>query len=121
MSVRVAEEDSVWENDTGASAGAEATYRMGEKEHVFVAFLNTQRTFGVATLARKRRVFEDEIELPVQVNGKLRGKLKVAAGTGQEELLKLALAEHVISQHLDGKRIVKVVYVSDKLLNLVVA
>jgi leucyl-tRNA synthetase len=64
---------------------------------------------------------DDEVEVPVQVNGKLRGKLKVAAGTGQEELLKLARAEHVISQHVDGKRIVKVVYVPDKLLNLVVA
>ena len=64
---------------------------------------------------------DDEVEVPVQVNGKLRGKLKVAAGTGQEELVKLALAEHVISQHLDGKRIVKVVYVPNKLLNLVVA
>ncbi len=64
---------------------------------------------------------DDEVEVPVQVNGKLRGKLKVAAGAGQDELLKLALAEHVISQHIDGKRIVKVVYVPDKLLNLVVA
>jgi leucyl-tRNA synthetase len=64
---------------------------------------------------------DDEVEVPVQINGRLRGKLKVAAGTGQEELLKLALAEHVISQHIDGKRIVKVVYVLDKLLNLVVA
>ena len=64
---------------------------------------------------------DDEVEVPVQVNGKLRGKLKIAAGTGQEELVKLALAEHVISQHLDGKRIVKVVYVPNKLLNLVVA
>jgi len=44
---------------------------------------------------------DDEVEVPVQVNGKLRGKLKVAAGTGQAELLKLALAEHVISQHID--------------------
>ena len=64
---------------------------------------------------------DDEFEVPVQVNGKLRGKLKVAAGTGQEELVKLALAEYVISQHVDGKRIVKVVYVPNKLLNLVVA
>jgi leucyl-tRNA synthetase len=64
---------------------------------------------------------DDEVEVPVQVNGKLRGKLKVAAGTGQEELVKLALAEHVISQHIDGKRIAKVVYVPNKLLNLVVA
>jgi leucyl-tRNA synthetase len=64
---------------------------------------------------------DDEFEVPVQVNGKLRGKLKVAAGTGQEELVKLALADYVISQHIDGKRIVKVVYVPNKLLNLVVA
>jgi leucyl-tRNA synthetase len=64
---------------------------------------------------------DDEIEVPVQVNGKLRGKLKVAAGTGQEELLKLAQAEHAIAQHIDGKRIVKVVHVPNKLLNLVVA
>ena len=64
---------------------------------------------------------DDEIEVPVQVNGRLRGKLKVAAGTGQEELLRLAQAEHAISQHIDGKRIVKVVHVPNKLLNLVVA
>ena len=63
----------------------------------------------------------DEVEVPVQVNGKLRGKLKVAAGAKQDDLVALAKAEHGIAQHLEGKRIVKVVYVPDKLLNLVVA
>jgi len=57
----------------------------------------------------------------VQVNGRLRGKLKVAMGAAQEELVKLALAEHVIAQHINGKSIVKVIYVPDKLLNLVVS
>ena len=64
---------------------------------------------------------DDEVEVPVQVNGKLRGKLKVAVGTTQEELLNLAIADKLIAQHLAGKRIVKVVYVPNKLLNLVVA
>ena len=63
----------------------------------------------------------DEVEVPVQVNGKLRGKLKVAAGAKQDDLVALAKAEPAIAQHLEGKRIVKVVYVPDKLLNLVVA
>ena len=71
--------------------------------------------------ANRELAKEDELEIPVQVNGKLRGKLKVPAGTGQEHLLELAQAEHAISQHIDGRRIVKVVHVPDKLLNLVVA
>jgi leucyl-tRNA synthetase len=64
---------------------------------------------------------DDEVEVPVQVNGKLRGKLSVAAGIAQENLVKLALAEHVVAQHIDGKRIVKIVYVPNKLLNFVVS
>ena len=64
---------------------------------------------------------DDEVEVPVQVNGKLRGKLKVPTGTAQEELVKLALAEPGVAQHIEGKRIVKIVYVPDKLLNFVVS
>jgi leucyl-tRNA synthetase len=64
---------------------------------------------------------DDQVEVPVQINGKLRGKLKVATGSAQEDLVTLALAEHVIAQHINGKRIVKIIYVPDKLLNLVVS
>jgi leucyl-tRNA synthetase len=64
---------------------------------------------------------EDEVEIPVQVNGRLRGKVKVAVGTGEEEVEKLAHADAVIAPHLSGKSIVKRIFVPDKLLNLVVA
>jgi leucyl-tRNA synthetase len=64
---------------------------------------------------------DDQVEVPVQVNGKLRGKLIVAVGIAQEEILQLAKTEKAIAQYLDGKRIVKVVYVPNKLLNLVIA
>jgi leucyl-tRNA synthetase len=64
---------------------------------------------------------EDEVEIPVQVNGRLRGKVKVAVGTGADEVEKRALADPVIAPHLAGKSIVKRIFVPDKLLNLVVA
>jgi leucyl-tRNA synthetase len=63
---------------------------------------------------------EDEVEIPVQVNGKLRGRLKAPAGVNEEEVVKLAMIEPGIAQHVAGKRIVKRVYVPNKLLNLVV-
>ena len=62
---------------------------------------------------------EEEVEIVVQVNGKVRGKLKVAAGASQDEVMKLAEAEEGVAAHLKGKKIVKVVYVQDKLLNIV--
>jgi len=64
---------------------------------------------------------EDEVEIPVQVNGRLRGKVKVAVGTSGDEVEKLAKSDPVIAPHLAGKSIVKRIFVPNKLLNLVVA
>jgi leucyl-tRNA synthetase len=62
----------------------------------------------------------DTIEIPVQVNGKLRGKLSVAVGTSKEELERLALADGKTQAHIAGKRIVRVVVLPAKLVNIVV-
>jgi len=63
---------------------------------------------------------EDEVEIPVQVNGKVRGRVKVAAGAGQEEVMKRAQEDAGVAGHLNGKAIRKVIFVADKLLNVVV-
>src|SRR6516165_401713 len=63
---------------------------------------------------------EEEVEIVVQVSGRVRGKLKVATGKSQGEVVKLGEADPGVAAHLKGKRIVKVVYVQDKLLNMVV-
>jgi leucyl-tRNA synthetase len=63
---------------------------------------------------------DEEVEIVVQVNGKVRGKLKVAAGASEEEVMRLAKADAGVAGHLAGKKIVKVIYVRDKLLNIVV-
>jgi leucyl-tRNA synthetase len=62
----------------------------------------------------------EEVEIPLQVSGKVRGRVKVAAGASQEEVRRVAQADPGITAHLAGKTIVKVIYVQDKLLNIVV-
>jgi leucyl-tRNA synthetase len=64
---------------------------------------------------------EDEVEIPVQVNGKVRGRVKVAAGSLQEEVMKLAAADAGVAGHLNGKTVRKVIFVADKMLNVVVS
>ena len=63
----------------------------------------------------------EEIEIPVQVNGKLRGHVTVAPGTEDVELEKLALADPNVQAHVAGKTIKKVVIVKDRLVSIVVA
>jgi leucyl-tRNA synthetase len=62
---------------------------------------------------------EDEIEIPVQVNGKLRGRIRVAVGAREEEIKKLALADEKVLQHLKGLKIIKVIVVQKKLVSIV--
>jgi leucyl-tRNA synthetase len=63
---------------------------------------------------------DEEVEIVAQVLGKVRGRVKVAAGTSQDEVMKLALADAGVKAHLAGKTVAKVIFVQDKLLNIVV-
>jgi leucyl-tRNA synthetase len=62
---------------------------------------------------------EDEKLIVVQVNGKLRAKLTVAADATKEQVEALAFAEENVSKFIEGKEIRKVIYVPGKLLNVV--
>ena len=62
----------------------------------------------------------DEIVVPVQVNGKVRGRLTVAAETSEAELEKLALADPAVQAHTAGKTIKKVVVAKGRLVSIVV-
>ncbi|MBP2154674.1 MULTISPECIES: leucine--tRNA ligase [Erwinia] len=63
---------------------------------------------------------EDSLLVVVQVNGKVRGKITVAADANQEQVQARAAQEHLVAKYLDGVTIRKVIYVPGKLLNLVV-
>ncbi|SFJ71413.1 leucine--tRNA ligase [Planctomicrobium piriforme] len=66
------------------------------------------------------RLVESELEIPVQVNGKLRAKIKVPAEADQATLQALAAADETVQAQLAGKTIVKVVCVPKKMVNFVV-
>jgi leucyl-tRNA synthetase len=62
----------------------------------------------------------DTITVVVQVNGKVRGKLDVDAEISKDEILKLAKEIPNVKKFLEGKQIVKEIYVKGKLVNFVV-
>jgi leucyl-tRNA synthetase len=63
----------------------------------------------------------DEITLVVQVNGKVRARISAPTGITEDAAMALAAADSNVRAHIEGKEIRKRVYVTDKLLNLVVA
>ena len=63
---------------------------------------------------------EDEIEIPVQVNGKLRGRVVVPADATNDQVEQAALADEKVKAAIAGKQIVKKVVVPKKLVNIVV-
>jgi leucyl-tRNA synthetase len=63
---------------------------------------------------------EDEIEIPVQVNGKLRSRIVVAADAPEDVVRTRAQADEKISAMIAGKQIVKLIIVPGKLVNIVV-
>ncbi|MDY5559033.1 MAG: leucine--tRNA ligase [Candidatus Heritagella sp.] len=62
---------------------------------------------------------EAMVEIVVQVNGKLRGRMKVSADISKEEALEAAKKEEKVAAEISGKRIVKEIYVPKKLVNIV--
>jgi leucyl-tRNA synthetase len=62
---------------------------------------------------------EEQVEVVVQINGRVRGKLLVEAGLGQSEVVVLAMADERLGPLLRGGQVVKNVFVPNKLLNVV--
>jgi leucyl-tRNA synthetase len=63
---------------------------------------------------------EEELEIPVQINGKLRGRVVVPADASEEFVIERALEDEKVKAAIAGKQTVKKIYVAGKLVNLVV-
>ena len=63
---------------------------------------------------------EEEVEIAVQVNGKLRSRIVVATDADEAKVRELALADEKVKAAIAGKEIVKIVVVPRKLVNIVV-
>ena len=69
----------------------------------------------------ERLVVANQVELPVQVNGKTRSKVSIPRDASEDLARSTALADATVQRFVDGKKIVKVVYVANRLINFVVA
>jgi leucyl-tRNA synthetase len=63
---------------------------------------------------------EHEVDVVVQVNGKVRGRVRVASGADEDTVVAAARDDAAVAGHLDGKELARVVLVPDRLVNLVV-
>ncbi|HXO84962.1 MAG TPA: class I tRNA ligase family protein, partial [Gemmatimonadales bacterium] len=61
-----------------------------------------------------------DVEIAVQVNGKLRSRLTVPRGTAELDVLARAFADESVKKHVDGKNVKKTIYIQDRLLNLLI-
>ncbi|MBP3310200.1 MAG: leucine--tRNA ligase [Ruminococcus sp.] len=62
---------------------------------------------------------EDTVEIVVQVNGKLKAKLNIAVDADKDSVIAMAMDDEKVKEAIDGKNIVKQIYVPNKLVNIV--
>jgi leucyl-tRNA synthetase len=62
----------------------------------------------------------DVLEIPVQVNGKVRGKISVPAEAQESEVIEIAKADHNVGKHLAGQNLKRAIYVRGRIVNFVV-
>ena len=68
----------------------------------------------------EKYLVDDEIEVPVQINGKVKARINVAADADQDAVFEVALADAKIADLTSGKNVVKKIYVPGRMVNLVV-
>lgn len=66
------------------------------------------------------KLVDDEVEVAVQVAGKVRAKIVVAKDASKEDIEKIALADEKVQEYMAGKNLVKVIVIPGKLVNIVV-
>lgn len=68
----------------------------------------------------EEKTVEKTIEIPVQINGKLRATITIAADADKDMAKKIVFANEGVVKHIDGKKIVKEIYVPGRIYNIVV-
>lgn len=68
----------------------------------------------------EKYITTDDVVMAIQVNGKMRGSIEVERETSKEEIEKLVLAVPNVVKHIEGKELVKLIVVPNKIVNIVV-
>ena len=71
-------------------------------------------------LFEEEKTIERTVEIAIQVNGRIRARMDIAYDLGKEDVLAYAKANESVAKELEGKSIVKEIYVPGRLVNIVV-
>ncbi|MGH7240751.1 MAG: class I tRNA ligase family protein, partial [Candidatus Saccharimonadales bacterium] len=71
-------------------------------------------------LFNEQYLTQDTITVAVQVNGKLRGEIEVAADEAEDKVIETATANERVEAHIDGHDIIKTIYIPGKIVNIVI-
>src|SRR5436853_6463308 len=98
-----------------------APYAPHLAEDLWAALGHERSIFTAAWPAYDERLAAaGDVEIVVQVNGKVRGRLVVSRGASEDQVVALAMKDAAVRKFVDGHPVRKTVYVQDRLLNLVV-
>ena len=98
-----------------------APYAPHTAEELWEASGNTESVFQARWPSYDERLASaGDVEIAVQVNGKLRSRLTVPRGMAEKDVLDRVLADEAVKKFVDGQKVKKVIYVQDRLVNLVV-
>ena len=97
-----------------------ACHRRVAGERKSTGGLTMQEALEAISVRKADKATDDTVEIGVQVNGKLRGKISGPADMNQEQAEALARAEDNVSRHLADKALRRVIFVPGRLLNFVV-
>lgn len=81
---------------------------------------NTGISFTPWPVHDESKLIKDEVEIVVQINGKVRAKFLAPTNLTSDELISLAKEEEAVQRHTEGKEIIKEIVVKNKIVNLVV-
>ena len=98
-----------------------APYAPHIAEELWSVLGNESSVFEARWPAHDERIVSaGDVEIAVQVNGKLRSRLTVPRGMAEKDVLARVLADEAVKKFVDGQKVKKVIYVQDRLVNLVV-
>ena len=98
-----------------------APYAPHIAEELWSVLGNERSVFAATWPAYDERLASaGDVEIAVQVNGKLRSRLTVPRGMAEKDVLARVLADDAVKKFVNGQKVKKVIYVQDRLVNLVV-
>ncbi|MCX8014470.1 MAG: class I tRNA ligase family protein, partial [candidate division WOR-3 bacterium] len=115
-------DSSIYRYSLGVMIKLLAPFAPHIAEHLWLKFSNKDSSIFEEQIPEPdlSAISFDTIIIPIQIQGKLRSKIEVSIGSSEEDIKQLALTDNKVKKYIEGKHIERIIYVPNKLINIVV-